>query len=254
MNEHSNILKETQAISPLVAGIGNQTPYRTPDGFFDAFPMEMIHQLKTEGLGSNEHKNELSNLSPLLASVEPVTPYTAPEGYFPSLHQSTLEGVKAVDFVQETLNNPSVLAQPESRQTPYAVPEGYFETLPGILQSRLPAQPVPAPVVRMHWMRYAVAVALLGVVAVGGWLGWLAIQSPDPSTEWVQVQQQIQSVNDEELAAFIQQQNPLIQTDLALSDETLTDSDIQSILSEYADEELLEFMEGTAEANRIIEN
>lgn len=254
MNEHSTIYTETQAISPLVAGIGNQNPYRSPEGFFAAAPLEIMEKIKAEAGLSADVKTELAGLSPLLAAADPITPYAVPQDYFPSLDQETLGGVKAVDFVQETLNHPSVLAHPNSRHMPYAVPPGYFETLPTILQSKLSTQPAPAPVVRLHWMRYAVAAALVGLIAMGTWLGWLAIQTPNTSTEMAQVQQQIQTVGDQELANFVQQQSPLIQTDLALLEENLSDSDIQSMLSEYGDEELLQFINGSTDENRIEEN
>jgi hypothetical protein len=77
---------------------------------------------------------ELEQISPLLSRIDKKTPFEAPVGYFSELLANVVSGVKAIEFVNDELENQSdgfsAPAMSGLKDQPtYQVPEGYFENL-----------------------------------------------------------------------------------------------------------------------------
>src|SRR5450432_4136016 len=141
MENINPILIEIKDISPVVAGIGNLNPYTTPPAYFDGFAIQLMLRIALEqkagidpvlninkdhtyqvpenyfeGLAgdilarikaqqSSSAKEELELLSPLLGQVGKKNPFTSPDGYFNDFSDNIVAGVKAIEFVNEELEN-----------------------------------------------------------------------------------------------------------------------------------------------------
>lgn len=126
MQEANEISVELSALSALVSGIGRQTPYRVPAGYFDRFPTILIdrilHPPTLEGVQPTAFEGVQS---PSLEGVQPPT-FQVPEGYFEGLAAQVLARIRT----EEEL--PPIFSR-ITRINPYRIPEGYFEELSPLL-------------------------------------------------------------------------------------------------------------------------
>lgn len=72
------------------------------------------------------------------------------------------------------MNEEQAILERCGRENPFRVPEGYFDKLPQEVMNRLPRK---RKTVRM-WQRWAVAAALTGFVAVGGFMLFYSSMQP----------------------------------------------------------------------------
>lgn len=143
MADRNEISVELSAISALVGGIGRQTPYRAPVGYFDRFPaaaMDRINGSSSVVPGSPIVPGfSIVPGSPIPPTQSPA--FQVPDGYFDGLAAQVLARIKAgastanvgqdkVSSVEDEL--PPVFNR-LSRITPYQVPEGYWEELSPLL-------------------------------------------------------------------------------------------------------------------------
>jgi len=200
-------LSELREISPTVAELGAESPYKVPTGYFDGLAAQLLQRVKgiedevspiLEGASSNPFTvpqgyfenlaetilkrikagntesagEELEILSPLLNKLGKKTPFSTPEGYFEELTENAVSGAKAIDFVNEELENLSPVISGLQNKQVYRVPTGYFESLPTILLEKATTQR-PARVVKMNFtrkvVRYAAAAVIAGGLIVSGW-------------------------------------------------------------------------------------
>lgn len=252
MNMNENIREELAGISPIVAGIDPRSPYQIPAGYFDAFAFQILHLIQAEQAGSTTETSsteELQTLSPVLASLSNKTPYQVPDSYFKELEQDTLQGISAVDFVQDTINHPSVLSDAALKKMPYEVPQDYFAQLPHALSSKVMRHAAPVVSGRIHWMRYAAAAALTGLIVLISWFSWQAITLPAPTVETTQIDQQVKQLNDQEIEFYATQWVALAPNDIAYEDESLSDQDMKDILADFSDDELAQFEQSSSPSN-----
>jgi hypothetical protein len=117
MENRNNILKELREISPVVADISRQVPYKVPAGYFEGLADGLLQLVKTS--------------NPVLPKAN--NPYEVPQGYFEGLANSILQRVKADD-------NTSLLpVLQQANNNPYQVPQGYFEGLANTILQRVQA-------------------------------------------------------------------------------------------------------------------
>lgn len=128
MENNNPILVETKEISPLVAGIGHQVPYAVPEGYFDAFALQLMLRIAME---------EKAGVDPVL-NISKQTPYQVPQGYFDNLAGAVLHRVREEQINSEPDILPDVLAG-SVKPTPFAVPQGYFDGLAGNIMNRIKA-------------------------------------------------------------------------------------------------------------------
>ncbi|MGN6494893.1 MAG: hypothetical protein ACTHLE_23100 [Agriterribacter sp.] len=140
MKRKEDIQQELTGISPKMAEFNHAMPFEAPsDSYFEAFPGKMlglIHHLESNT--SLPAQEEITILSPLLANIKNKQPFEVPDHYFEQFQKN----------ITEQLERPA-------------------------------AQ--PAKVVRMNsspksWVRYAIAVAVIGFVGIAA-LFWNNLQS-----------------------------------------------------------------------------
>ena len=244
MERRTDILKEVQEISSLVAGIGSVNPYQVPQGYFETFAEQLLLKLKA---GNQDARKELETLSPLLSSISRQLPFDLPANYFNDLSEQALAGVKAIEFVNEELENLSPLMSSLKSKAVYEVPEGYFDTLAGNILSKVKRQR-PAKVVSIGFgkkvMRYAAAAVIVGVMAIGGWL-YFSQPKPVPVAT---------AASEEEMMSFLENDvTPVAETALN-SNAEMNESDMKVMLANVPDEELEQYAIDNTESNNTLSN
>jgi hypothetical protein len=166
-----------------------ENPHSVPEGYFEGLAGSIMSRIRSmEG----EAASEIENLSPLLAGISRQMPYEVPEGYFQRItHEAlTIVGPEPELTVLSTV----------TRHMPYELPAGYFESLPQHIASKV----APARVVSMarpRWMRMAIAAAVTGLVAVGGY--FYAMRGTGNSDNSLPIAGQLKGVSNTELDEFI---------------------------------------------------
>ena len=260
MNGTNEISNELRSLSATVAGIGRQTPYTVPEGYFDSFPGRVLERVAdwkdaksliysvpegyfdqfAQGVlakikaGAGESAVGADPFSLVLARVERVTPYQAPEGYFEEL---------------------SPLLTVCRDKNPYVAPEGYFESFSEVVMARTGQPAVRKGVVRkMGWMKYSVAAVLAGLIITVGWLRWQhsASTTSHPTLDVAA----LSKVSDAELQNFLTDQDTTLAQPLSNTTATIdmNDTDLNTLLGDVPDGELKQYMEEHGGAGDIATN
>lgn len=87
MTNRSEILNELLELSPELARLNPQNPYKVPSGYFEGLTAAVMTRVKAEGASASE---ELELLSPLLNKLDKKAPFTVPDSYFGELTANTL--------------------------------------------------------------------------------------------------------------------------------------------------------------------
>jgi len=201
-----------------------ENPYAVPDGYFENFAAGMLARVKgvEEALSAAE---ETAALSPLLAGIPRNNPYTVPEGYF----EETLSGLPAITGTA----SPALLSLIE-KEGPYTVPLGYFANFhESVLQKR------GARVVQMKkrgWMRMAVAAAITGIMALGGYMYTQRSDAGKP------VAVQLKNVSTQELDAFIRAAGAGVSSTETAQSSPAVQPEVEKMLDDVSDRELDAFL------------
>lgn len=268
--------ENTAPFAPLWEQISRDPVFKAPDGYFDNFAEILLNRIKagpateTGQTPENNSREELASLSPLLSGIAKKTTFQAPEGYFSELAAGIVSGVKAIEFVNDELEEPaSLLAGLKDKQT-YQAPEGYFDLLAvtilkkakltGAGQEQDASKPPanrPSSVVlgsaqtisikrnkSKSWIRYAAAAAVTGLILVAGW----PILHKTGGTVTPDIQKSLAKVSDQEILNYIDNQtitNPQAETMTNGSTATLdiNESDIKTMMGDVPDDELKQYLE-----------
>jgi hypothetical protein len=152
----TEIRNELKEIAASLANIGNENCYRVPDSYFEDFADEVLSKIHL-----------------------PFTqlPLTAPTpAYFEGLAGTILNKIKGSGTIVEADNEAvrelaalSPLMASIRKANVYTVPANYFANF----RVAIPATDKKAKVITMHrsplhWVRYAAAAIVVGIIAVGG--------------------------------------------------------------------------------------
>jgi putative ribosome biogenesis GTPase RsgA len=89
MQKGKEIADELKEVAPSLSVLGDSPAYEVPNGYFEAFPDNLMAKIRTQG-NTQEVTEELSELSPFLASMSRKTPFSAPDGYFEDLGREVI--------------------------------------------------------------------------------------------------------------------------------------------------------------------
>ena len=249
MATREDILNELEQISPVVARISFVNPYQVPQGYFDGFADQVMLKIKPDNISATE---ELEKLSPLLSSLSKKLPYETPAGYFNDLSDHAVAGVKAIEFVNVELENLSPTMSSLKSVNVYEVPSGYFDSLADNIVKNI-SQRKSAKVVSMSFgkkvMRYAVAAAFIGLIAIGGWLYF----APAKPTSMAAIETEVKQVPEDEMMKFLESDALVVTESNSGVTEQIDETDMKSMLTDVSDEELEQFASDNNE-NPIISN
>ncbi|TWI81323.1 hypothetical protein IQ13_2340 [Lacibacter cauensis] len=161
MTRSTDIVKELEALSPVVAQINAVVPYQVPEVYFETLSTVVMARIAA---GGNEENS-------LLQIAGKVMPQDVPAGYFNSLADTILTKLKANGnnvAVTDELQELSPVLAGISKANVYEAPAGYFDTLTTAVTAKLqPETKVVSLSVARKWMRYAAAAVVLSMLAFG---------------------------------------------------------------------------------------
>jgi hypothetical protein len=250
MATRKDILNELESISPVVAKISFVNPYQVPQGYFDGISDQVMLRIKADNVSAKE---ELENLSPLLSSLSKKVPYEAPAGYFSELSEHAVAGVKAIEFVNVELENLSPTMNSLRSANVYEVPSGYFDSLAENVLKNI-RERKSAKVVSMTFgkkvMRYAVAAAFTGLLALGGWLYFNSSKQISTAS----IENTVKQVSEDEMMKFLESDAVVVTESNSSNTEQMDETDMKSMLTDVSDEELEQFANDINDSNPIISN
>jgi hypothetical protein len=233
MAGNKDILNELMEISPLVAGIGNQTIYTVPAGYFETLGTVISARIAA---GGNQEQS-------LVDVAGKTMPNDVPAGYFDSLAGNILAKIKSTveEAVAEELKNISSLLAGISKENVYRVPAGYFEQLhesiTGVVVTKPQAKLIKA-FSRKIMIRYAAAAAVLAAIVFGTTFLLKAPQLDEYVKEGLKtynsetkINEALAQVNTEDIYNYLQMTSDIKDTELISGideDETETGNETET--------------------------
>src|SRR6478735_777227 len=89
--------------SEILPATDKVVPYQVPDNYFQQLPAIIMQRIKA---GEEEKSDkEIEILSPLLGGLKNKNIFQVPQDYFDELSGNAIAGAKAIEFVNEELEN-----------------------------------------------------------------------------------------------------------------------------------------------------
>ena len=156
MENNVDILNELKQLSPVIAGMEKINVFTVPVGYFENLSEDIL-----TGIASEKGSGIIT--LPDFPSAD------IPLGYFDTLADTILGKIK-VQNASDELRVLSPMLYSIQNENVFEVPQGYFNTLTDEIVARV--KPQQTKVVTMHRrsstiMKYAVAAAFTGVMALG---------------------------------------------------------------------------------------
>lgn len=235
MTRSTDIVKELEVLSPVVAQINAVVPYQVPEVYFETLSTVVMARIAA---GGNEENS-------LLQVAGKEMPQDVPAGYFDSLADNILTKLKAngnnVDVTDELQELSPVLAS-ISKANVYEAPAGYFDNVATAVTAKLkPEAKVVSLSVARKWMRYAAAAVVLTMLAFG--INYTlqkknnAVAIAAKIKTEAQFNKQLASVSDEAIINYLQL---TADTKDAESIKQLIDGNQLPEEADYIDEEFLD--------------
>jgi len=245
MTNRNTILNELHGLGSTLGNISLQNIYQIPDGYFEGLANQILNRIKA--LEASNAKEELEILSPMLSDISKEMSLAVPAGYFESLSDKMMQAIREHADYQtsdEEIASLSPLLSKVSKKSPYSVPAGYFESLNTSIGKKEETKVIS--ITSRKWYRFAVAAAVIGIIAIGGLL--FINQKPiDPNKNpqaWVEKNIE-KKVSQRQLDDFVT---------LAKGDENLKDlndndavksEDIKELMKDVSEKEIQEFLNET---------
>jgi hypothetical protein len=148
MNFSTEIYKELNEVSPLVAGIEKRNVFSVPEGYFETLSIDILKKINIDRV---EFK------------------LTVPEGYFENLSSTILNKIRSLneEDPSQELRVLSPMLYSIQNENVFKVPEGYFRNLEAEILSKVNPQ---AKIVEFRKRKsvwsYAAAAVVTGVIAL----------------------------------------------------------------------------------------
>ena len=282
MNSNVDILNELKELSPLIAGMEKANVFTVPQGYFDGLADHVLNLCKAEelsilnDLSKQEHRevpagyfdnladtimakiragesetaaDELRALSPALYSIQGKHVFEVPAGYFDSLADTIIAKVNidANVTAAEELRTLSPMLYSIQNENVFEVPAGYFAGLADDILNKVK----PAKVVTMRkrgysFMKYAVAAAFTGMMALGVFkftnTGKTTIDSKDVVAQGQDIlknnkfDQELANVSDADIEKYLQSTGTDVKSAVVANsaDESILPSQEDYLLDEQA--------------------
>lgn len=244
-NLSSAVISRIKAGSELTSYLLNkkEDTYKVPEGYFNSLANDVMNRIKAAEVDTA--KEEISILSPVLGGLDKKMPFAAPTGYFNELPENVIAGAQAIEFVNGTLENLSPAMAGLKYINVYEAPEGYFENLSDNMLKAVKQQPVAGKVVSLsigkRLVRYAAAAAVIGIVAIAGWL--FVKQSGDTANPDMELQAKLKSFeNDSEIVNYVENTAAVAEMN-STNTVDIKGEDIKDMLADVSDEELQHYLE-----------
>lgn len=159
MTRSTDIVKELEEISPVVAQLNATLPYQVPEVYFETLSTVVMARIAA---GGNEENS-------LLQVAGKSMPQDVPAGYFDSLADSILTKIKTANSTVTTeLQELSPVVAAIGNSNVYEVPAGYFDTVADAVTAQVkPKAKIVSLFNTRLLMRYAAAAVVISMIAFG---------------------------------------------------------------------------------------
>jgi len=231
MENSNSILHEIQEISPLIAAIEKKNVFTVPDGYFDWVSENVITAIKYDD--AVVFNNQSGHI---------------PQGYFDGLADSIMTRIKAGEneSSDDELRILSPMLYSVQNENVFMVPEGYFDTLHDVILDKI--KPRPAKLVSLKRktsvvIKYSVAAAFTGVMALGVFRFTETRGKADPLPDYVvdglkikDVDQELSKLSDAAIIQYLEASGSDVKTALVVNsvDENSLPSEEDYLFDEQA--------------------
>lgn len=211
MEKNTEILKELQEISPLLAEIPRRNIQSVPPGYFENLEGKIsVYSILNQEEIKYAFVKEKAGI---------------PSGYFENLAETILSKVRTEEGKDQE-DNYSLLNSLKNRNV-FQVPEGYFENLSSVILSSVQPRE-KAKVISMtgkKWWKYAVAALIAGIMLVSTlYLFNLSHKNNSPylaAAKQYQTKAQIEagiaSLKDDDIVIYLETHGNIIDNDILLN-------------------------------------
>lgn len=239
----TRIKEEEAGIAPVV-NITKDNIYQAPAGYFDGLAGSILNRIKEEEEGQQLQEPDFS--SALWQQLGKKTPFTVPEGYFTEFSDNIVAGAKAIEFVNEELENLSPLMTGLKTKQVYEVPAGYFDANATAILQKLNNGSGSGKVISIGFgrkmMRYAAAAVVAGLMLVAGYM-YTGKTKPGAATPGALPE--LAKVTDQEIESFLNNNTASVAdtSSIVTADDEISDKDSKDLLANISDEELQHYAE-----------
>jgi hypothetical protein len=243
MEERKDILNELLDLSPVLAGMEKVNVFTVPEGYF-------------EGLSGSILSAATESHSSILGDLSKENTGKVPTGYFEDLPALILNRVK----MQENITAPDELQALSPMLfsikdiNVFDVPRGYFNALSGDIVNRV--QPRQTKVVVMHrrtmgFMRYAVAAAFTGVMALGVFKFTNTDLASGGGNAWtMNVDNELDKVSSDDIIKYLETNGEGVDA-LSVANKTVDENDLPSQADYLNDDKALDKYLDNANVNDL---
>ncbi len=190
----NNIQNELKTLGCTYLTAGLPMPFRVPNDYFNALPGAIVNQVK-----ATDH-TPYAPLPHFLNTAElKQVPYKVPAGYFDLVAGHVFTKIEQDAAIDQSLKS--------SQQE---VPAGYFDSLADNIMTRVKASETPVVNLtprKKSWLKYAVAAAVTGLVALASIVYFTSTPADNTSEGTasidVQVSKSLQSVPEHTLEQMV---------------------------------------------------
>ncbi len=234
MLPHNTIQNELQALGCTSLTTKLPLPFVVPTGYFNALSATIINTVNNQ--------DELLSIAPTLTQANKKQhTYTVPDDYFNTLANNVLAGI------QSTAENTLPI-----KSTSATVPAGYFDSLANNILTKIKETETPVVVLQPRkktWIKYAVAAAIIGLIALTGIRYFTPVPQPDTAvvtTVNAGVSKSLQSVPENELEVIVTTLAKEAVSEKTTTTNTVTNSKndvlVANLLNEVSTTELASFL------------
>lgn len=198
MTRSTDIVKELEAISPVVAQMNAVVPFQVPEVYFETLSTVIMARIAA---GGNEENS-------LLQVAGKSMPQDVPVGYFDTLADSILTKIKtAGSDVNTELQELSPVLANISKANVYEVPAGYFVTVATAVTTQIKPQTKVVSLFNTRtFIRYAAAAVVISMFAFG--INYLLQKDSDTIAGTIkteaQFNTQLASISDDAIIDYLQ--------------------------------------------------
>ena len=223
MEKSENILQELQEISPAVAAINKTNVGAVPDLYFATLADKILQRVSGEAN----------------TTLPKANPFEVPGGYFEGLAGNILNKVKSQQSeVYKELADISPLLNTISKQPVFTVPTGYFEQ--ENFKATKPKSKVISFSATKKVLRYAVAAAVTGIMAISSYLYLGNDNGAGPENVNVNVSASVGDLSEEEILGYLETNSSA--TDAVNIINTEQPIDVDGLIEEMPEEDIREFL------------
>ena len=231
MENSNSILHEIQEISPLIAAIEKRNVFTVPDGYFDWVSENVFTAIKYDDSAV------LNNQAGYI-----------PQGYFDGLAESIMTRIKTVgnESAGDELRILSPMLYSVQNENVFTVPDGYFDTFHDVILDKV--KPRTAKLVSFKRktsvvIKYSVAAAFTGVMALGVFRFTETRGKADPLPDYVvdglkikDVDQELSKLSDDAIIQYLEASGSDVKTALVVNsvDENNLPSEEDYLFDEQA--------------------